>query len=369
MRFLYHISAVFFICIILFSCTKDAPVVNNPEEILSLYKLEKFQFQNRSFIKIGSDVYNFIIIFELEDDLKDHNFEASLEMFPNVITDEYGGYWNTFGDCISGPLAGRKLKATNSTFAYWFTWINLFSKYSLNEVVSENASYPLDNPLWNIPTTFVNEGAKFDAIPSIDNPVFDEISFKESLIDYNFLNEEDQVIVASNNGETKVYPVKILDHHEIVNDNLGGEKLVISYAPYTGSPAVHKSQYKNVNYSFGVSGKVYMNNMLLFDRETLTFWSQLLNRAVNGPLLDAALEPVSFILVDWSIWKNAADEYTILSEEQGFNKDYRTPKFDNYIANDTFLPFDVPNKDNSHLNKSVFYGLGLGDEVLLFDKP
>ncbi|NNE26224.1 MAG: DUF3179 domain-containing protein [Saprospiraceae bacterium] len=355
--------------LILTCCTEDEPTGSGPNQIPSLYDVERFEFQSKTFLKVESNAYGFVIIFELTDEMANHTFEASVEIFPSILKDEEGGHWNIFGECISGPFEGQRLKATNATYAYWFTWINLFENYWFNGEIKMNNPIPVDDPSWNISTDYVNEGAIFDAIPSIDDPQFETLSFKECLENYNFLSENDLVIVASLNGETKVYPIKILDHHEIVNDLLGGEPIVVSYAPYTGSPAVHLGNYKNEEYTFGVSGQVYMNNMLLFDRQTFSFWSQLLNRVVTGELLGAELQPVSFVQLKWGTWKNAADNYTILSEDQGFEKDYRTPKFDNYIANDSFIPFDVPVADDSQLNKSLFYGLSIANEVRLYQEP
>ena len=369
MSYLIRYIAPLFLLLGLIACSNDDPVVEGPTVIPSQYDVERIEFQSRTFLKVESNAFGFINIFELEGALVDHSFQPSSEIYPIILEDEEGGHWNTFGECINGPFKGQRLTATNATYAYWFTWINLFESYSLNNDLKQNATYPLDDPDWTIPTDYVNEGALFDAIPSIDDPVFEMVTFKESLEEYDFLAEDDPVIVASLNGETKVYPIKILDHHEIVNDFLGGEPIVVGYAPYTGSPSVHLASYKNVDYTFGVSGQVYMNNMLLFDRQTFSFWSQLLNRVVSGQLIDGELEPVSFIQVEWSTWMNAADEYLILSEDQNFEKDYRTPKFDNYVANDSFLPFDVPVMDDTQLNKKLFYGLGVDGEVLLFDKP
>jgi len=351
------------------ACSLEEDPVNSGAPIQSLYALEIFEFQSKSFLKLESSALQFITAFELDGKSENYAFKASREAFPIVMEDDQGGLWNVFGQCISGPYNGSQLKPATATLAYWFSWINLFSVYSFNGIMKENASYIIDDPGWNIPTEFVNQGAKFDAIPSIDNPLFDHVSFKDALVSYDFLREDDKVIVVSLNGETKVYPIKILDHHEIVNDILGEIPIVISYAPYTGSPSVHMRRIDEQNRSFGVSGQIYMNNMLMFDRETGSFWCQMLNRAVTGSMIDKELELVSFILTDWSTWMNAEDEYLVLSENQGFDLDYRTPKFDNYIARDSFLPFEVPVIDDRQLNKALIFGISLANEVRLYTPP
>lgn len=351
------------------ACSTEGDSVITESPIQSLYDLEIFEFKSERFLKLESSTLNFIITFELDGKSESFTFKASREAFPVVMEDEEGGLWNVFGECISGPYNGSQLKPATATLAYWFSWINHFQIYSFNGIMKENASYDIDDPGWNIPTEFVNQGAKFDAIPSIDNPLFDVVSFKDALVDYDFLREDDKVIVVSLDGETKVYPIKVLDQHEIVNDVLGELPIVVSYAPYTGSPAVHIRRINGEDRSFGVSGQIYMNNMLMFDRETGSFWSQLLNRAVTGSMIGTELEPVSFILTNWSSWMNAADEYMVLSENQGFDLDYRTPKFDNYIARDTFLPFDVPVIDDRQLNKALIYGISSANEVRLYTPP
>ncbi|MGA0233261.1 MAG: DUF3179 domain-containing (seleno)protein [Saprospiraceae bacterium] len=365
----FIISLILAITLAVACSPEDEFIDSNNAPVQSLYTLDTFQFKSQRFLKIESSTLPFIIAFELDGKSESYAFKASREAFPVVMEDEQGGLWNVFGECISGPYSGSKLNPATGTLAYWFSWINLFPSYTFNGIVKENASYQINDPAWNISTEFVNEGAKFDAIPSIDNPLFDMISFKEALLSYDFLREDDKVIVVSLNGETKIYPVKILDHHEIVNDIIGEVPVVISYAPYTGSPSVHRRRIDGQDRSFGVSGQVYMNNILLFDRETGSFWSQLLNRAVVGSMIGKELEVVSFIMTDWSTWMNAEDAYTVLSENQGFDLDYRTPKFDSYMARDSFLPFDVPVFDEAQANKALIYGLSIDEEVQLFTPP
>jgi hypothetical protein len=126
----------------------------------------------------------------------------------------------------------------------------------------------LDEPL--IPAGAIEKGGPpRDGIPSIDSPLF--VAASEA----SFLDPEDRVLGITQGGKSKAYPVKILNWHEIVNDWLNQQPVVVTYCPLCGSGIAFSAMVGGRRLSFGVSGLLYNSDVLLYDRQTGSLWSQI----------------------------------------------------------------------------------------------
>ena len=139
-------------------------------------------------------------------------------------------------------------------------------------------------------------GPPRDGIPSIDQPQF--IGPQEA----DFLDANDLIIGLDINEQQKAYPIKILNWHEVVNDIIGGQEVVVTYCPLCRSAVVFKSRINDRVLSFGVSGLLYNSDVLLYDRQTESLWSQLLNAAVSGKYSGAILEMIPSQVTTWKEW-------------------------------------------------------------------
>ncbi|NIR48043.1 DUF3179 domain-containing protein, partial [candidate division KSB1 bacterium] len=128
------------------------------------------------------------------------------------------------------------------------------------------------------PDEILAGGPPRDGIPAIDNPKF--VSPSEA----DFLQPEDRVLGIDRNGVAKAYPIKIVNWHEIINDRFGDEAVVVTYCPLCGSGVAFSAEINAKATTFGVSGLLYNNDVLLYDRRTKSLWSQLMGKAVTGPL-------------------------------------------------------------------------------------
>ena len=108
-------------------------------------------------------------------------------------------------------------------------------------------------------------GPPKDGIPSIDNPVFATVS------DSQFMSDSDTVIGLDINGQAKAYPLFILVWHEIVNDNVGGLPVSVTYCPLCYTNQVFERVIDGQEVEFGTSGKLYNSNLLMYDRLTESF--------------------------------------------------------------------------------------------------
>lgn len=236
---------------------------------------------------------------------------------------------------------------------------------------------------WLIPVSEVKDGGPGkDGIPSIDNPKF--ITAAEA----SFMDDWRLVIGIKEGGEARAYPHIILDWHEVVNDAINNNFITISYCPLTGTSFGWKSIANGVQSNFGVSGLLYNTNLILYDRNTDSNWSQLRLQCVNGPLISDRPILTNVVETDWGTWKSLYPDTKVLSLDTGFSRSYGVYPYGDYRTNHDFFLFTpsplnpaLPNKerifailtnDKSKVYKFSSFGNGkaivdnfLGQEYLL----
>jgi len=146
------------------------------------------------------------------------------------------------------------------------------------------------------PRAIERGGPPRDGIPSIDQPRF--VAAGQS-----GLRDSDRVLGVARNGIVRAYPVRILNWHEIVNDRLAGEPVAITYCPLCGTGMAFSARAADRELSFGVSGLLYNSDVLLYDRATGSLWSQIMSRAVTGPLRGTSLTAVPLTHTTWADWR------------------------------------------------------------------
>ena len=145
----------------------------------------------------------------------------------------------------------------------------------------------------------VSGGPGKDGIPPIDEPKFVSASEMDDQ-----LKPEDKVFVLDYKGETKVYPQPVLVWHEIVNDEVAGDKLSITYCPLTGSTVAFKGRTPaGEPLTFGTTGSLVNSNLIMYDRETGSEWSQILGRSIAGRMRGEPLQEIPLVWTTWRHWK------------------------------------------------------------------
>jgi len=210
-------------------------------------------------------------------------------------------------------------------------------------------------------------GPAKDGIPSIDDPSF--ISAEEQ----NFLQLGDPVFGVVRGDTVKAYPQKILVHHEIVNDRLDGEPVAVTYCPLTGTV----QGFDRGDTTFGVSGRLINNNLVMYDRATEAWWPQILATAIPGPWNEGppTVSLSEFRLV-WTTWKEWRDQYPdtqVLSKDTGSARNYRRDPYGAYNPRTGYYKnantlFPSLNKDTSHQAKKVFMGARTPEGAVAFGK-
>ncbi|HZX24537.1 MAG TPA: DUF3179 domain-containing protein [Woeseiaceae bacterium] len=193
-----------------------------------------------------------------------------------------------------------------------------------------------------------------DCIPSIDEPRF--VAADEA----EFLSPADVVMGIEIDGDARAYPISILNFHEIVNDEIGGRPVAITYCPLCGSGIAFDRKFGEQVVEFGVSGLLRKSDLILYDRATESLWQQITGRAFAGPMRGEELEPIPVSITRWVRWRDAHPDTRVLSTDTGFERPYsnKTPYGDYDESRRLLFPVDY---DRSLHPKTVVHGVEVGD--------
>lgn len=167
-------------------------------------------------------------------------------------------------------------------------------------------------------------GPPKDGIPSIDAPQFRPAS------GVKFLAPQEPVMTLTLNGETKAYPVQILMWHEIVNDTVGGTPVAITYCPLCNSSIVFERTLDDRTLDFGTTGKLRLSDMLMYDRQTESWWQQFTGKAIAGDLAGATLTMLPSRMEAFSSYMERHPEGAVLDRPANVRRAYGTNPYRGY---------------------------------------
>ncbi|MBI4327135.1 MAG: DUF3179 domain-containing protein [Chloroflexi bacterium] len=202
----------------------------------------------------------------------------------------------------------------------------------------------------------VRGGPPRDGIPAIDNPKFLQAQ------DATFLGDSDLVIGLSRGGLARAYPLRIMLWHEVVNEQFGEEPLTVTYCPLCGTAVVFDAMINGQRLNFGVSGLLYQSDVLMYDRQTESLWSQLLLKAVTGTQMGQALKIVPSQVLTWAAWRKKFPNTEVLSTETGFRRDYTFNPYEGYDQSQSIW-FGVPIHRQDFDNKDFVLGILVGNQA------
>ncbi len=163
-------------------------------------------------------------------------------------------------------------------------------------------------------------GVKVDAIPALDDPKM--IPAAEA----TYLNDTDLVFGVALNGDTRAYPLRIMNWHEMANDTVGGIPVTLAYCTLCGSGLLFDGRVEGApaTVTFATSGLLYRSNKLMYDRLSESLWNQFTGRPVIGQLAGTGvqLKTLPLVLEEWSHWRTRHPDTKVLSLETGFTRDY-----------------------------------------------
>jgi hypothetical protein len=200
------------------------------------------------------------------------------------------------------------------------------------------------------PNNILSGGPPKDGIPSLDNPKFQNAEEAD-----RWLNEEDLVLGLSYKGVSRAYPHRVLNWHEIVNDKVGGERILITYCPLCRTGIAFKPIVNGQEVEFGTSGKLYNSELVMYDRLTDSYWPQTLGKAVIGQATPQVLEKIPLDTVRWGDWKKVHPDTQVLRKETGFIRDYDRNPYADFQKND-IVGFGLEFNDVRLKPKEIVYG-------------
>jgi hypothetical protein len=204
-------------------------------------------------------------------------------------------------------------------------------------------------------------GAPKDGIPAIDSPSFVSASEAD-------LTDADVVFGLVDGDVVRAYPQRILVWHEIVNDVVGGRNVAVTYCPLTGTAM----GFLRGDTTFGVSGMLVNSNLVMYDRASESWWSQMLGRAIDGERAGSSLREFHVVWTRWGRWRRAHPDTEVLSRDTGYARDYDSDPYGSYTpVGGYYHPESAPTfqplaNDGRAARKAVVLGARTPDGVAAF---
>ncbi|MEL7026249.1 MAG: DUF3179 domain-containing protein [Pseudomonadota bacterium] len=200
---------------------------------------------------------------------------------------------------IAAMALGMAASAADANPSRW--------QYEFPNTDFENTTVPIDEIVSVIPR---------DNIPAIDNPAMISVADETAIGD-----REPVITVEIEGAEPRAYPVRYLTWHEIANDQAGGVPFSVTFCPLCNSGLVFDRRIEGQVLSFGVSGKLRNSDMVMYDRETETWWQQAIGTGIVGDLAGIKLTQLPAWMESWAEYK-ARNPDGLVMGEPNWNRRY-----------------------------------------------
>jgi hypothetical protein len=190
---------------------------------------------------------------------------------------------------------------------------------------------------------FQSGGPPKDGIPTIDDPKFLPVTQAD------FLSPREPVIELELGGEARAYPLQILTWHEIVNDEVGGTPVAVTFCPLCNTAIVFDRRVDGRTLDFGTTGKLRNSDLVMYDRQTESWWQQFGGEALVGELTGAELEHVPSRIVAWEQFRSQHPGGRVLSRDTGHERPYGQNPYSGYDSVDSPPLFPAENLDDDRL--------------------
>ncbi|MCZ6788872.1 MAG: DUF3179 domain-containing protein [Chloroflexi bacterium] len=232
----------------------------------------------------------------------------------------------------------------------------------LSQARISTSGWTTDFSLHSVPySEILSGGPSRDGIPPIDNPRF--ATFEDA---DGWLGGQEPVIAFELNGDARAYPLQILTWHEIVNDVVGEVPVTVTFCPLCNSAIVFDRRLDGVVYDFGTSGKLRNSDLIMWDRQTESWWQQFIGEAIVGKLTGKKLAFLPASIISWEDFKAANPEGKVLSRDTGFSRDYGRNPYSGYDQADNPPFLFAGDLDGRLLPKERVVAVTIGDADAAF---
>ena len=159
---------------------------------------------------------------------------------------------------------------------------------------------------------FASGGPPKDGIRAVDRPSF--IPIREA---DDWLSDRDPVALMSLNGESKVYPLAIMIWHEIVNDEIGGRPVTVTFCPLCNTTIAFDREFRGRTLDFGTTGRLRHSDLVMYDRQTETWWQQATGEGLVGEWAGERLTSLPITVLSWKDVKRQKPSARVLSKDTG----------------------------------------------------
>lgn len=206
------------------------------------------------------------------------------------------------------------------------------------------------------PENIVSGGPPRDGIPALTEP---EMTAGDKA---DYLRDSDLVLGVEMEGQARAYPTRILVWHEIVNDTIAGKPVAVTFCPLCGTGIAFERRLGDKTLEFGVSGLLYNSDMLMYDRNTESLWSQIPGKAISGSMAGKQLEKIPVQHTEWGDWLAQHPETRVMTLDTGHQRDYDNYPYRGYEQS-LQLMFPVEHRDKRYHPKDLVIGLAEGNKA------
>jgi len=206
-------------------------------------------------------------------------------------------------------------------------------------------------------------GPPKDGIPAIDNPKFVDTAGATT-----WLDPREPVIVVSIGSKARAYPLEILIYHEIVNDELAGVPISVTFCPLCNASIVFDRRVKGRVLDFGTTGRLRKSDLVMYDRQTETWWQQFTGQAIVGDLVKTVLKRVPASIVAFADYAKAYPAGEVLSRDTGHSRPYGHNPYRGYdrIGDRPFLFHDPIDPRLPAMARVLNVSVGSADKIYPF---
>ena len=180
----------------------------------------------------------------------------------------------------------------------------------------------------------ISGGPGKDGIPAIDAPRF--VGFERA---DHWLHPKEPVIAIEVDGDARAYPLQVLIWHEIVNDRVGGLPVAVTFCPLCNAALVFDRGVEGRVLDFGTTGRLRKSDLVMYDRQTESWWQQFTGRGIVGHFAGTELRKVASRIVAYADFKEAFPGGEVLSRDTGYDRPYGKNPYRGYdrIGDKPFL--------------------------------
>jgi len=191
--------------------------------------------------------------------------------------------------------------------------------------------------------SILSGGPSKDGIPSIDYPSFVSIAKADRWID-----ENEPVLFLRHKRKNRVYPLQILMWHEIVNDTIEGAPVTVTYCPLCNTGIAFRGEIDGTHLQFGTTGRLRFSNLIMYDRQTESWWQQASGEAIVGEFAGRQLDLLPISILPWDQVRSLYTDAEVLSRDTGYTRPYGLNPYEGYDSSTTPFLYRGPEIEGHH---------------------